>query len=230
MTPRESEGARPSPDDVEALIERYAGDRLSPDAQQLASGRAAMLAAFAARPPDRALPRPAYRPLLRGWSLAGAFALLLLGAGGIVAAQSGPGQPFYGLRLAIGAVTLPGEERAHERGLAAQLDDRLTEADVAARNGDGRGALAAINEYLHTLAELSRDGIWDPAILDLLQRHQDALEDLLLMAPAQATGGLQESLDAAGHASEVVPFTESADPHPTPPQNGGGSPPATGKP
>jgi len=207
-------------DEVEVLIDRYATTRLGPDPRKLAEGRAVMLAAFATAAPT---PAPRRRPVLRGWSLAAAFGVLLIAGGGLVAAESGPGQPFYGLRLALGSVTLPGEEPAHDRGLAAQLDDRLTEVGAAARSGDGRGAQAAINEYLHTLNELSRNGVTDPAILALLQRHQDMLQELLAVAPAQATDGVQEALDAAGTVGGAVP-------HPTPAQGAGESAPATGKP
>lgn len=221
--------SRPT-DDVELLVDRYATTRLAPDSDQLANGRAAVLVAFVAAGAMPAPSRRMLRSFLRGWSLAAAFALLLVAAGSLVAAESGPGQPFYALRLAIGSVTLPVEEPAHERGLAAQLDDRLTEVGAAARIGDGRGARAAINEYLHTLTELSRNGITDPAILALLQRHQDTLQELLPVAPAQATGGVQRALDAAGNVNGVVLPTESAVPHPPPRQGAAESAPATGKP
>jgi hypothetical protein len=218
----------PPTDDVELLIDQYAAVRLAPAPDQIARGRRAVLAVSLQA---GAMPaRPRRRSLLRGWSLAAAFALLLVGVGSLVAAESGPGQPCYGLRLAIGSVTLPVEEPAHERGLAAQLDDRLTEVGAAAQIGDGRGARAAINEYLRTLDELIRNGVTDPAILALLQRHQGTLQELLSVAPTQATDGVQEALDAAGNVSRVVPPTESAVAHPTPPQGAGESAPATGKP
>jgi hypothetical protein len=216
-----------SPTDLAERLDRYAADRLAPDPPELDRGRAAVLAAFAQRPaPSTA---PGGRRGLHSWSLAAALGLLVIGAS-VAVAESGPGQPFYGLRLAIGSVTLPGEEPAHERGLASRLDDRLTEVRAAARNGDGPGAQAAINEYLNTLSELTRNGISDPDILDLLQRHEHTLQELLTVAPAQATGGVQQALDAAGHASGVVQPAESTAAHPTPPQNPGDSPPGTGKP
>jgi len=207
-------------DELELLIGRYATTRLGPDLDQLESGRAAMLVAFATAVHA---PGPRRRPLLRGWSLAAAFGVLLIAGGSLVAAESGPGQPFYGLRLALGSVMLPGEESAHDRGLADQLDDRLTEVRAAARSGDGRGAQAAINEYLHTLSQLTSNGITDPAILALLQHHQDTLHELLSVAPAQAADGVQEAIDAADNAGGDVT-------RPTPPQGAAESPPSTGKP
>ncbi|MGZ6214480.1 MAG: hypothetical protein ACXWMG_05985, partial [Candidatus Limnocylindria bacterium] len=143
-------------DDVEVLLDRYSATRLNPNQGELASGRASLLAAFGSAGSDAIHARGARRPSLRGWSLAAACALLLA-ASGLVAAESGPGQPFYGLRLALGSLTVPGDEPAHERALAGQLDDRLSEVGAAARIGDGRGALAAIHEYLNTLRELTRN-------------------------------------------------------------------------
>jgi hypothetical protein len=212
--------------DLDETLYRYA-DSLAPDRGALERGRAALVAAFAEGPMAATLVRP--RRLHR-WSLATAFAVLLVAGASLVAAESGPGQPFYGLRVSLGSVLLPREEPAHARGLADQLDDRLTEAGLAARSGDGRAAQAAISEYLHTLSELTRNGITDPDILNLLQRHQDTLEELLPVAPAQASGGVQSALDAAGDASDVLPSAESTTPRPTPPQNAGPSPAATGKP
>ena len=219
------------PDEVEQRLDRYAAEGLAPDPDQIGRVRAALLSEIAARGPVQSAPRGIYRPLFRRWMLAAASAVLLVGGTGLVAAESGPGQPFYGLRLAVGSVTLSGEQPARDRGLAAQLTDRLAEAGVASRNGDSRGAEAAIDAYLQTLTELTRNNISDPAVLDVLQRHVDTLEELLSSAPPQAAGGLQQALDAAGHASGVTaPPIPSTVPHPTPPQNPRGSTPPTGKP
>lgn len=209
------------PDQLEILMNRYAAGLLAPRADRLAESRAAILHAFATH--ASSIPYRGRRPVLRGWSLAAAFASLLVAGSGLVAAESGPGQPFYGLRLAIGSATLPLDEPAHDRGLAAQLDDRLTEVRTATRVGDGRGALAAIHEYLNTLHELARNGVTDPAILALLQRHEETLQKLLSAAPAQATAGVQQALDAAGKVGGAVP-------RPSLPQGAGASAPTTGKP
>lgn len=213
--------------DIELLLDRYAAERLAPHKDELDRARAAMFAGWTGAGSMALLP---HRSLRRGWSLAGAAAMLVIAGAGLVAAESGPGQPLYGLRLAMGNVTLPHEEPAHQRGLADQLDDRLSEVGAAARTGDLLGAQAAIDEYLHTLRELSHDGVTDPAILALLQRHQDTLQDLLAVTPAQAAGGVQQAIEAAGKVNGVVPPMESALPHPTPPHAADQSPRATGKP
>jgi hypothetical protein len=209
-------GAEWSPTDLDDALERFATTGLAPRSDQLDRGRTAVLHAFTQRRPAR------HAHGLRAWSLAAGLGLMLVAAGAVVAAESGPGQPLYGLRLAIGSITLATEEPAHGRGLAHQLDDRLAEAGVAARNGDGRAADAALNEYLHTLSELTRNGISDPDILTLLQRHQDTLQQLLSVAPAEATGGVQQALSAAGHASQAIP-SDSGGSHP-------GASPGAGKP
>lgn len=207
------------PDEVEERLVRYADGGLAPDPDQVGRLRGALLAAFAARVSVQMAPTRRHRPF-RGWALAAVFALLLVGAASLVAAESGPGQPFYALRVAIGSFTLPGQGPARDRGLAAQLDDRLAEAGVAARNGDGRAAEAALNAYLRTLTELTRHGISDPAVLDELHRHLDTLQALISVTPSQAAEGLRQALDAAGHASGVTaPATPTAIPHPTPPQD-----------
>jgi hypothetical protein len=157
-----------------------------------------------------------------------ALALLLLGSG-VVAAEAGPGQPFYQLRLTIASFTLPANGAARERGLAAQLDDRLNEADAAVRNGDGRAAEAALQAYLHTLDELERDGTLEPAVLADLQHHLDVLRALIATAPAQATSGLQQAIDEANHASGATPTGKpSGGSHPSPAPRS--SDPATHKP
>ena len=208
-------------DALAVLLDRYAATGLAANPDQLAKGRIAVLDAFVRA---GAMPvRPRRRYLVRGWSLGATFALLLIGGSGLVAAESGPGQPFYGLRLALGSVTLPVAEPAHDRGLAAQLDDRLNEVGDAAQIGDGRGAGVAITEYLRTLSELTRNGVTDPAILALLQRHQDTLQQLLSTAPTQAAEGVRQALDAASNVGVAAP-------HPTTPQGVGSSAPPTGKP
>ena len=212
-------------DDVELLLNRYAAERLEPHKGELDRTREAVLAGWTGAGSEARLPR---RSLLRGWSLAGAAAMVLIAGAGLATAASGPGQPLYGLRLAIGNVTLPYAEPAHQRGLADQLDDRLSEVGAAARTGDLLAAKAAIDEYLHTLRELERDGVTDPAIVALLQRHQDRLRELLAVTPAQTADRVQQAIDDAGKVKGVAPPMESALPHPTPPHDAG--PPATGKP
>ena len=185
-------------------LERYAVDALTPDRAQLSRMRDKVVLTYIGRVSTTNGDVPPSHPWARRWSFALALALLLLGSG-VVAAESGPGQPFYPLRLAISSFTLPANGAARERGLAAQLDDRLNEADAAVRNGDGRAAEAALQAYLHTLDELERDGTLERAVLADLQHHVDILRALIATAPPQATSGLQQAIDEARHASSGTP-------------------------
>jgi hypothetical protein len=208
-------------------LERYAVSGLSPDNAQLSRMRDNVVLAYL-RHDTRTGERPTSRPWARRWSFALALALLLLGSG-VVAAESGPGQPFYQLRLTIASFSVPSHGAARERGLAAQLDDRLNEAGAALRNGDGRAAEAALQAYLNTLAELERDGALEPAVLYDLQHHLDVLRALISTAPPQATSGLQQAINEAGNASGVTPTSKpSSASHPSPPAHA--SDPATHKP
>jgi hypothetical protein len=197
-------------------LERYAVGALSPDKAQLARVRDSVVLAYVGRATRTPEDARASRPWARRWSFALALGLLLIGSG-VVAAETGPGQPFYQLRLTIASFTLPSQGAARERGLAAQLDDRLNEADAAVRDGDGRAAEAALQAYLRTLAELERDGTLEPAVLADLQHHLDVLRALLNTAPAQATSGLQQAIDEANHASGAAPTGKpSGGSHPSP--------------
>jgi hypothetical protein len=201
---------------VAEQLERYAVGALSPDRAQLSRMRDTVVLAYLGGDARTTGGMPSSPPWARRWSFSLALALLLLG-GGAVAAESGPGQPFYQLRLGIASFTLPGQGEARERGLAAQLDDRLNEADAAVRNGDGHAAEVAIQAYLHTLDELKRDGGLDPAVLADLQHRLDVLRALMSTAPSHATNGLQQAIDAAKHASGETPIGKpSGVPHPSP--------------
>ena len=213
----------PFESEVIERLERYASGALSPDQAQLARMRdRVVVASLRSQASDKAAPgrRLAWS---RRWSLGLALGLLLV-ASGVAAAESGPGQPFYGIRLAIASVTLPAAGEARERGLAAQLEERLAEAGDAVRSGDRRAVQAALQAYLRTLADLERAGTADPATLAELQRHIDVLRALISAAPAGTTRGLQQALDEAGHASGVVPSSPPTSTQPTPPAHGSPAP------
>jgi hypothetical protein len=203
-------------------LERYANDALSPDQAQMSRMRDAVVVAFV-RQPAATDAAPPTRRWARGWSFALALGLVVA-ASGVAAAESGPGQPFYGLRLAVASFTLPAQGTAREHGLVAQLDERLKEAGTAVRNGDGRAAQDALQAYLRTLAELERGNI-DRSVLAELQHHLDVLQALISSAPSEATSGLQQAIDEAGHASGVVPTTSPSTPsQPSPPVHASAAP------
>ena len=218
---------RALPDEVEMAgrLERRLASALAPDPLRLQRARAAVLASYQASF-EPAARRPA-RPLVRGWAMAAAFAAMLVGGAGLVAAESGPGEPFYGVRLAIGSLLLPVEAAARDRGLATELDDRLAEARVASRDGDAAALTAALQAYRRTLSELSNGGISDPSVIDALQRHQDVLQGLINTAPGNAQDGLQQALHEAQLAADATP---KAIPSPAPPATPPGNPHESGPP
>ncbi len=215
------------PDEVELAegLERQLASALAPDPVRLQRARAAVLASYQATF-ESAARRPA-RPSVRGWAMAGAFAVLLVGGAGVVAAESGPGEPFYGVRLAIGSLLLPNEAAARDRGLASELDDRLAEARLASRDGDVAALTAALQAYRRTLSELSTGGISDPSVIGALQRHQEVLQGLITNAPGNAQDGLQQALHEAQLAADTTP---KAIPSPAPPATAPDNPHVSGPP
>lgn len=208
------------PDDVELAeeLERQLVSALAPDPVRLQRARATVLASY--QTTFEPAGRRSARPLLRGWAMAAAFAVMLVAAAGLVAAESGPGQPFYGVRLAIGSLLLPSEAAAHDRGLASELDDRLAESGAASRHGDVAALKAALEAYRRTLSELTKGGIDDASVISDLQRHRDLLQGLVTSAPGDAQDGLQQALHDAEQAAASTPnAVPSSAPQATPAGN-----------
>ncbi len=193
------------PDDVGLAeeLERQLAAALEPEPVRLRRVRAAVLASYQATFEPAA--RHSARPLLRGWAMAAAFAAMLVGGAGLVAAESGPGQPFYAVRLAIGSLLLPSEAAARDRSLATELDDRLAEAGAASRHGDAAALRAALEAYRRTLSELTKGGIDDASVISDLQRHRDLLAGLVTSAPGDARDGLRQALHDAEQAATSMP-------------------------
>jgi Domain of unknown function (DUF5667) len=191
--------------------------------------RAAALAAFRAQSDARARSTPAGRlPRLVG--IAVALAAVLALAGTVAAAESGPGQPFYGLRLTIESLTLPSGGSARTQALLAQLDRRLAEARQESAKGDANGVSDAVRAYLTTLSEISGStgqGVSQTAVDAALQQHVSVLNDLLGSAPAAAQPGLQRALDHTQQALQrptPAPAASSQPSHPERPQGTPGRP------
>jgi hypothetical protein len=154
---------------------------------------------------------------------------LLVGSFGIVAANSGPGQTFYGLRLAAEQLTLPGSGAERLQRQLARLDDRLAEAQQGARAGDPGGVAAALDAYRTELSETLDDARLSGAdvslLLAALVRQEVVLDALEANVPASAQGGLEQAIDQLGHAEEVLRSTPAASPSPAAPAaNPGGAP------
>jgi len=106
---------RPRLDQLEILMDRYAAMRLAPGPERIGEGRAAVLEAFASHASRISSRRQRRRPVLRGWSLAAAFALLLVAGSGLVAA-----------RERSGAAVLRAPPRHRFRDAAGEMNLRMT--------------------------------------------------------------------------------------------------------
>jgi hypothetical protein len=168
-------------------------------------------------------------------------AILLAGSVGLAAANSGAGQPFYGLRLATEELTLPASGAARVQAQLARLDQRLVEAQRGAQAGDAGAVAAALaayrSELTDTLTRADAEGVDIGAVLERLAVHQGVLDALSGTLPAAAAHGIQEALDQVGRAvdrlrslptSSPPGLTPEGTPHPTPshptPAPGGGPP------
>jgi hypothetical protein len=199
------------PDDsLAVLLERYAATRLAPDEEQVTYLRAVSMRAYV----DRGLRdiRPA-RSRAVSWvwprRLAAGFAIVfaLTGGASLAAAESGPGQPFYHLRLTVDSLTLPAQGSARVQALLERLDARLAEVRQAGARYDHAAVADAMGAYEANLTDLT-DTIeasgTDAFVLDELNRHVAILEGLLGQLPPQAQVGLQHALDHAQQARDAI--------------------------
>lgn len=153
-------------------------------------------------------PRPArgpwWTPLLRPALSGGLAAAMVVASVGIVAANSGPGDAFYGLRLAAEELNLPflssgdGTNRALGR-----LQQRLDEAQK--ESGDPAAVSAALKAYRdelrRALAEAT-DESTRQRILAALGVHETVLDTLSTTVPAAADSGVQQARDQVGQAQQ----------------------------
>lgn len=215
--------------DTEDRLRRYAASRDRMTDRQREHLRAATLAAFEAQLVSHP-ERPPARRARRGFALGAALVALLALAGTVAAAESGPGQPFYGLRLTLESLTLPRQGGARTEALLVQLDRRLDEASRESERGNGPGVADAVGAYMATLDEMSGgigSGVSQTAIEAGLERHVTVLQRILGSAPANAQGGAQHALRQAEQAQQALEHRqgEPAQPsHPGPPQSPPGRP------
>lgn len=240
-----SQGWADRPDDeLPARLEEAAAS-LDPDATRLARDRASALMAFrqslAEREaePSRGAGWAAWLPArLRGPAAALALATAIVAGGaGLVAAGSGPGQPFYGLRLSIESLTLPPPGTvARFDANVDRLDARLHDVGDASAHGDALGTRDAVAAYDRILAEtLVTDGAPEAQLVDLqglLDQQLRRLQALVATAPAEARPGLERAIAAVEQARGEVgppehaspPGTHPPLPSPAPDQQPGPSP------
>jgi len=194
-------------DPVVTQLERYARARLSPSPESTVRMRAELVQAFAERG-ELARPRVRRRAWSRRWVLAAAVAFALVGGTSLAAAESGAGQPFYPVKLAIESWTVPARGQARVEALLGQLEARLAEAEQGSRRADAAAIADAIAAYEQELGELKASAlalsVGDQHVLDELARHLTVLEHLLGTVPSQAQAGLRRALDQAQRARDAI--------------------------
>lgn len=204
-----------------SLLTEFAAQQESLDAGQRERMRAATLVAFRAQRVGGSQTTPARRfPRLAAVAV-GLVAVLALG-GTVAAAESGPGQPFYGLRLTIESLTLPSGGTARTQALLGQLDRRLAEARAESAKGDANGVSDAVRAYLATLDQINGgigQGVSQTAVDAALQQHLSVLNDLLGSAPTAAQSGLQRAVDHTQQAIQQHPAAPAASSQPSHPGN-----------
>jgi hypothetical protein len=191
----------------DAITQAFAADPV-----RLARVRQAVLATHRAGAEGRIVRAERRRRLLRpGSRLIVALAtgtVLIIASVGFAAAQDGPGQPFYGLRLTIESLTLPpAGTAARFQAQLGLLESRLDEAQEAGQRGDGNAAEAALAAYVAKLGEIvsgGTDPVLDLGALDeVLSRDEIVLTRLAGELPVAAHAGLQRALDRVSRARTV---------------------------
>jgi hypothetical protein len=124
--------------------------------------------------------------------------VVLLGSVGLVAANSGPGDAFYDLRLAVEGLNLLAPA-SHLDRLRQRLDEASRESDNAAAV---TAALRAYKDELQRALDEATDEAGRQAVLDALQVHHAVLDALVETVPDGATGGLEQALSKIGEAEQ----------------------------
>jgi hypothetical protein len=173
------------------------------DEPSIARSRETLRAAYLAanRPAARPLPAPIARTTRfaapRRLVFAGATAaLLVVGSVAGVLAESGPGQPFYSLRLDVEAMTLPGHDSpARLDADLARARARLDEAIRAADRQDWGAEAAALNAYANVVSSITADpGANGEAARQPLERQLDTLRQLRSRSQAGAVNAVDASI------------------------------------
>ena len=214
--------------DIEALLRRYADDRLGLDAEV----RARMRRRFLLEAERRAVgltvvsaPRWPHRASAgrspgrhRRAAVALLAAALALGALAGAAVASEPGGPLYGLRLWVETVTLPGDARARAEAEIARLEARLSEANQAAEHGNGAAVRAALEAYRETVAsalQAAGDDLDRADRLEIvLERHQVVLDTLAERLPEPAADAVQQVIER--NEATIEKIKSRGKPSPTP--------------
>jgi hypothetical protein len=195
---------------------------LSADPEAIARVRGQVVAAFRTQPVvargrpsvagSRAPATLRWRGSLRRLTAVGLAGALLLGSVGLVAANSGPGDPFYGLRLAAEELNLLGPATHLDR-LQQRLDEASRESDNAAAV---TAALRAYRDELQRALADAKDEAGRRAILDRLNAHHVVLDALAGTVPDAAADGLEQALSQVGKAELDLKARNGSSPQASP--------------
>jgi hypothetical protein len=218
---------------VAELLDGYARS-LSPDDEALSRMGAAVRAAFAESVtlrdagPESAPSRPGQgvvgwrrRPWSRRRAAAAicAVAILTLSTVGLATAESGPGQPFYRLRLGIEAVNLP--PAGSQNRLVADLgraDSRLDDVASSAATSDWSAAADAASAYVEVMTgvALPADMTARGQTLKHLDDQLARLEQLRAGSHGAETAELDKAIAALCQLLGIPVPTPPASPTPSP--------------
>lgn len=221
---------------VVALLERYAAESLSPDEATLSRMGGVVRAAFveSVTEPETGLAHPAgpfagalgARRQVR-WSrrrAAAAFcavAILTVSTFGLAAAESGPGEPFYRIRLGIETVNQPpaGSQDRLEADLA-RADARLNEIAGSAGGSNWNAAADAAGAYRETLTAVTipTDATARAQLFKHLNDQLARLEQLRARSKGPASAELDDAIATLCNLLGIpVPaFTDPTSSDPTP--------------
>lgn len=147
-------------------------------------------------------------PHVRRILAVGFAAVLLLGTVAGAAAYSGPGQPFYHVRLTIEDITLP-PPGSRDR-LDAQiglLTRRLTEATYAASTGDAAATADAAGAYADRVEAAVGDFVSQRTpqpLADFLEDQEHVLAGIIAQAPPEALDAIEIATAAVSAAQDQL--------------------------
>lgn len=204
-----------SSDPVVDTLDRYAAGPLSPDPAALSRVESRLRAAFASANLEPADVRRAMRQGSghgrRALVAACTTALVVVSTAGIVAAESGPGEPFYRTRLSVEAFFLPsagspGRIEADVERAQARLDEALR----ASSSANWSAETDAIGAYLDVVASMSMPQ--DPADRTLVQQRLAAQMTTLV---GLSNGAQSQAREAARRAIDRLELLLSETAAPT---------------
>lgn len=223
-------------DRLEDMLEAYRDARLAPPGAVLARIRANVLAQAAAAAATRAaasrLRLVDAEPTRRTWhpsrfaraAFAFGFAAVLTLGTSLAVLAAPPGSPFYDARVYIETLTLPTQAEARLEGHEKLLQERLSEAEAAAANGNAYGLAAALAAYQAEVDAATLDAGDDAALLahleEALAKHTATLTALAATLPDEAA--IDNAIDASSKAIDKIK-AKGPGSHPTHPPAGPGN-------